>query len=250
MRIVTTAWRALGLMTLVTLATTGCSRWLDIVPPTAVSETRPEASIAQDERVPLVLDAVKISRNGSPQNPSTDTERRFLGALQTLGLFSQVSQFDASPAASREKFVAARLSIDDTIDPHAGAAAWKGMVIGASMFLLSPVIGLEYDYGTQVTLELERWDGNLKTYRAQASGTAHYELFGATPVMIDELKGHVLEACITNLLDQVAQDTSLYVSSSAPPADRRIRTITVKARRATPGILPVAAHPVSASSGQ
>ena len=68
--------------------------------------------------------------------------------------------------------------------------------------------------------------------------------------MIDELKGHMREVCITNLLDQVAQDTSFYVSSSAPLADRRIRTITVKAGRTTPGILPVAAHPVSASSGR
>ena len=87
----------------------------------------------------------------------------------------------------------ANLTIDDAIDSHPGEAAWKGFAIGGSMFLLAPVIDFHYDYGTHLTLELERWDGTVKTYHAESSGTARYNLFSASPSMIAELKGHVVE---------------------------------------------------------
>lgn len=240
----TTSWRALGLLTILAMVASGCSRWLDLVPPTTVTESRSNAPIDSDERVPLVLQAVKITQNGSPQNPSVDIERRFLGSVQELGLFSSVSQFDTKAVAGHSRYVSAMLSIDNIIDPHSGEAAWKGMVIGASMFLLSPLIELAYDYGTLMTLELERWDGSVKKYHAHASGTARYELFGATPVMIDELKGHVLEACINNLIDQVANDTTFYVASSAPLPDSPIHTIVVKARKPL-AVSPISVVPVS-----
>ena len=43
-----------------------------------------------------------------------------------------------------------------------------------------PVHSAEYDYAAHMTLELERWDGQVKRYESQSSaGTAHYQLFGA-----------------------------------------------------------------------
>jgi len=38
--------------------------------------------------------------------------------------------------------------------------------------------------------------------------------------MIGELKGQVTEACLTELMDQLVQDTNFYVASSAPLLDR------------------------------
>jgi hypothetical protein len=98
------------------------------------------------------------------------------------------------------------------------------------MFLLSPVIELDYDYAAQASLELERWDGQVKRYEARSAGTAHYHLFGATPIMIGELKGQVTEACLTELMDQLVRNTNFYMASNTPLSDSRILSVTVNAR--------------------
>lgn len=79
-----------------------------------------------------------------------------------------------------------------------------------------PFVDFEYDYAAKIGLELERWDGQIKRYEGTSSGTVQYKLFGATPVMIDELKGHVTEACLTELTAQLVHDTTLYLANSAP----------------------------------
>ncbi|MBH0180444.1 MAG: hypothetical protein HP490_01870 [Nitrospira sp.] len=131
--------------------------------------------------------------------------------------------------------VTARITFDETIDSHSGPTALKGIVIGASMFLLSPFIELDYDYTAQAHLELERWDGHITHYDARSSGTAHYNLFGASPVVINELKGQVIETCLNALMNQLVHDTPLYMASKTPLPASTIHTITVKARR--PAIL-------------
>lgn len=231
--------RILGVLLLAGVATTGCTRWIDVKPASEPAPLAAAHTIARDERVPLILDAVKISHNGSPQNPSPDLERRFLSAFQELSLFSQLSVFDNAPSGSTGKTIVARLSVNDSIDSHPGQAAWKGVVIGASMFLLAPIMELNYDYGTNLTLELERWDGTVKTYTASSNGTAHYNLFAASPGMIAELKGHVLETGITDLMGQVMKDTPFYNASSAPANERTLYSVSVKSTRRTPAALPV-----------
>lgn len=114
------------------------------------------------------------------------------------------------------------------------------------MFLLSPIIELNYDYTTQAYLELERWDGQVKRYEARSSGTMHYNVFGATPIMIDELKGQVTEACLTELMNQLVQDANLYLAGNTPLPNSPIRTVTVKARK--PLAPPAALSPIPIST--
>jgi len=90
------------------------------------------------------------------------------------------------------------------------------------MFLLSPVIDLDYDYAAEASLELGRWDGQIKRYKARSAGTAHYTVFAASPTMIGELKGQVTEACLTELMDQLIRDTNFYMASSTPLPDSPI----------------------------
>jgi hypothetical protein len=143
------------------------------------------------------------------------------------------------------KIVSARITMEETLEPHSWLTAFKGIIIGGSMFLLSPFIDLEYGYTATIALALERWDGQVKRYEGTSSGTVQYKLFGATPVMIDELKGHVTEACLADLTGQLIQDTTLYLASSAPLPENGIRMVTVKAKRpsaaqAAQSIVPVA----------
>lgn len=230
-------WSVLGLVGLVLFGITGCTRWIDVKPPSVDPKETITHSLPNDERVPLVTNSFHLLRNGSSQYPSADLERRILSSVQETSLFSTLLPLGEKSDSLGEKVVSARITVDETIEPHSWLSAFKGILIGGSMFLLSPFIDLEYEYAATVALELERWDGQVTRYEGRSSGTVHYKLFGATPVMIDELRGHVTEACLTDLTGQLVRDTKLYMASSAPLPDTGIRTVTVKAKR------PATTHP-------
>ncbi|MGC4098796.1 MAG: hypothetical protein QM706_16915 [Nitrospira sp.] len=230
-------WLVLSLAGFVLYGIPGCTRWIDVQPPSADLKEPLTHSLPNDERVPLVTNSFHVSRNGSSQYPSADLERRILSSVQDTSLFSTLLPLGGTADSLGDKVISARIIVDETIEPHSWLSAFKGIIIGGSMFLLSPFIDLEYGYAATVALELERWDGHVARYEGRSSGTVHYKLFGATPVMIDELKGHVTEACLTDLTRQLVRDTKLYMASSAPLPDTGIRTVTVKSKR------PATTHP-------
>lgn len=236
----------LGLVVLTTNTTVGCTtRWIDISPSPTSRDNPVTQSILNDERVPLVMDGFRMTQNGAPQNPSTEVEHRILNTVQETRLFSTLVPLGGNLAPLGDKVVTARITFDETIDSHSGETAWKGFVIGASMFLLSPVIDLDYDYAAETSLELGRWDGQIKRYKARSAGTAHYTVFAASPTIIGELKGQVTEACLTDLMDQLIRDTNFYMASSAPLPDSSIVSVTVKARKPLPSPASPSAVPVS-----
>lgn len=233
------SWTIIVCCGVLIMLTTGCGHRIELQA-TADSSPKPIVrEIARDEQVPLVIDSVDTTRNGSPQNSSLETEHRVLGTLRGVGLFSRLGDMNSPEPPASEKFIRARLLFDEAIDSHSGDVAWKSIAIGASMFTLAPFIPLEYDYSAHVTLELERWDGRVKHYESRSAGTAHYKMFGATPLMIDELKGHVTESCLMALMEQVVRDTAFYTASSAPILDQPIRSVSVKSKRATFTSVPV-----------
>ena len=224
-------WLVLSLAGIVLCSITGCARWIDVQPSSADAKEILTHSLPNDERVPFVTNSFHVSRNGSSQYPSADLERRILSSVQDTSLFSTLLPLGGTSDSLGDKVISARIIVDETIEPHSWLSAFKGIIIGGSMFLLSPFIDLEYGYAATVALELERWDGQVTRYEGRSAGTVHYKLFGATPVMIDELKGHVTEACLTDLTRQLVRDTKLYMASSAPLPDTGIRTVTVKSKR-------------------
>jgi hypothetical protein len=234
---------------LTTATTVGCTtRWIDVSPSPTNRDNPVTQSILNDERVPLVMDGFRMTQNGAPQNPSTEVERRILNTVHETHLFSTLVPLGGNVVPLGDKVVTARITFDETIDSHSGETAWKGFLIGASMFLLSPVIDLDYDYAAEASLELGRWDGQVKRYTARSAGTAHYTVFAASPTLIGELKGQVTEACLTDLMDQLIRDTNFYVASSAPLPDSPAVSVTVKARKpqsslASPSAVPVSTAP-------
>ncbi|MCP9471441.1 MAG: hypothetical protein NNA30_01735 [Nitrospira sp.] len=225
-----TGWIMLGLFTMTTL---GCGRWIDVTPSPPSDAAPLTRTVSKDERVPLVVEGLQVIQNGAPQHPSSDLERRLLANVQETRLFSTVIPLGGDSSSLSEATVTARMTLEETIDPRSGASAWKGFLVGASMFLLAPLIELDYGYAAQATLELERWDGDVRRYEAASSGTARYHLFGATPILFDELKGQVTETCLQDLMRQLVRDSERYLAGrpASPPA---IRTVTVGARKSTP----------------
>ena len=231
-----------GVAGLVVLVASGCSHWIELTDQ-ATPPYPSQATIASDLRVPLLLETVHITQNGAPLATPPGLERQVLGALETTQLFSQHFQSGYAQPAPNQAHVTIRLSMDNHVEPHAGETAFRGFVIGASMFLLAPVISLDYDYGTEMALEVERWDGQTKQYTASSSGSAHYYLFGASPHVIEELKGQVTDTCLTSLLDQLVRDYTFYLADSSSQSESGIRTVSVGTRQ------PIAdVHPVSTNT--
>lgn len=233
---------------LLVVATGGCARSIALAPSSFEQHDSVMLSIEDDDRVPFVMDSFRVLLNGAHQNPSSTLERRILNSVQETRLFSLILPLGATQTSRDRKAISARITFEESIDPHSGQTAVKGFLVGASMFLLSPIIDLNYDYAAKASLELERWDGQVKRYEARSSGTLQYNLFGATPIMIDELKGQVTEACLAELVHHLLQDGTFYIASSAPLSDSSIRTITVKAPQprasdTNPVALPISSSP-------
>jgi hypothetical protein len=195
--------------------------------------------VATDARVPLLLETIRVTHNGSSIAPPALLERQVLGAIEATRLFSQHYQSGYTQPAKNQTRVTVRLAIDNLVEPHAGQAAWRSFLISASMFTLSPFISLNYDYGSQMSLEMERWDGQIKHYSATSNGSARYNLFGASPEVIEQLKGQVTEACLSSLLNQVIQDSTFYVASNEQTLGNSIRTVSVGVRHSSSHAVPI-----------
>ena len=226
----------------------GCSHWIELSVP---SEAAPmtSATVATDARVPLLFETVRVTYNGASIAPSAILVRQVLGAIEATRLFSQHYQSGYTHPTADQASITVRLSINNLVEPHAGEAAWLGFVVAASMFTLAPVITLDYDYGSEMLLEMERWDGQIKRYRATANGSASYNLFGANPEVIEQLKGQVTDACLSALLNQVIQDSTFYLANREQPQGHPIRTVSVRVRQMSPRAIPVA-QPIANSSSQ
>jgi hypothetical protein len=225
---------------------TGCSHWIELSAPT---DTAPpaRATVATDARVPLLLETIRVTHNGSSIAPPAILERQVLGAIEATRLFSHHYQSGYTQPAGNQAHVTVRLSIDNLVEPHAGQAAWRGLLVGASMFTLAPFISLNYDYGAQMSLEMERWDGQTKHYTATSNGSARYHLFGANPEVIEQLKGQVTEVCLSSLLNQVIHDSTFYLASSEQPQGNPIRTVSVGVRHTSPRATTIS-QPIADSS--
>jgi hypothetical protein len=220
----------------------GCSHWIEIAEQNGAPAPL-ETTVTNDSRVPLLLETIRATQNGAALATPIAFERQVLGAFEATKLFSQHFQSGYAQPATNQPHVKIRLSMNNSVEPHAGGAAWNGFLIGASMFLLAPVVTLDYDYGTQMTLEIERWDGQTKQYQASSSGTAHYHLFAASRHLIDELKGQVAETCLAQLLDQVIHDAPFYIAGEPVPSEPGIRTVSVGTKLSPPSVHPVSTNP-------
>lgn len=188
---------------------------LELVP--NISERLVQASVPIADRVPASLDLVRTIRNGAPLDPSVTFDQRVLVALRETQLFSHlIYPGHGQPALEGQKYVVAKLSVNETVDRYARKNAFKGFVVGASMFILTPFLPMEYSYASQMTLDLQRWDGEMKHYTAVSQGTIYYQLFDATPLLTEELKGRVTERCLNALMVQLVNDAGFYKASAAP----------------------------------
>lgn len=177
----------LTIVVLIAWAAAGCERWMRVVElPAPDTMTLAPVPVSTQKSPVLVLTSL-ITQNGAPQNPNAELERRLVGLLHESGLFSHTAQVGYAEVPE-SGHVQARLSIEEHIDPHTGQTAWRGFLIGASMFTLTTFFPMEYDYAARMTLELRRWDGHVRRYAAASEGTAFFHVFGASPLTALEVE--------------------------------------------------------------
>lgn len=192
----------------------GCSRWSEVTHSSDVPRSPTDFSVQgmhHAAQVPLILSPIQVSQNGSGMTTTSEFERRVLSHLDRAHLFSYLTHEATGPPPDQQH-VRARLTVKETAEPHSGENAFKGFVVGASMFLLTPWLPFEYDFSAQMVLDIERWDGQAKRYLASSEGKAYFHLFGATPLTIPELEGRVTESCLTNLTQQLIADTAFFTA--------------------------------------
>lgn len=101
-------WSLVGFVGLLLYMNTGCTRSIELKPASVHSQSADTHLLANDERVPLVMDSFHLSRNGAPQNPSTETERRILNRVQETHLFSTLIPLGTQSDSLGDKTVSAR----------------------------------------------------------------------------------------------------------------------------------------------
>ncbi|MEP6936412.1 MAG: hypothetical protein ABI988_21120, partial [Nitrospirota bacterium] len=67
---------------------TGCSHWIEMTEPKGAPPPT-SATVATDARMPLLLETVRVTHNGSSIAPPAILERQVLGAIEATRLFSQ-----------------------------------------------------------------------------------------------------------------------------------------------------------------
>ena len=95
----------------------GCAHWIELA---ALTEAAPPTSttVATDARVPLLLETIRVTQNGSSVAPPANLERQVLGAIEATRLFSQHYQSGYTQPAADQARVTVRLSINNLVEPH------------------------------------------------------------------------------------------------------------------------------------
>ena len=193
---------ALGLMFLMASGCYYSTRLVQYPPPLVLSPR------AAPDPIPLVIERVTTSLNGTPTSASPGFEKDYIAGLRTLGFFSPIlnsDRVDEAPAGAARMTIANAVSID----PHQGSAIVKGFFIGLSLYLLTPVLPLIHDVAETVSATIALPNGTVRQYQVTSTGRGTYAL-GANGVLMEaELSSKVGTATLQGLLNRIREDDAL-----------------------------------------
>jgi hypothetical protein len=151
-----------------------------------------------------IMDDLRVTSNGQAVDANEAFQKRFMTNLKDTHLFSKVTT--ETPTIQPDKMANFALSVAENQDTNQGANAAKGFFIGASLYLLTPVLPLSYDFAQDMTLNVTRSDGRSKRYTAKGKGEARYHLFANAPMAGEEVRGQIINNNLAALMNQIKQD--------------------------------------------
>jgi len=184
----------------------GCSHWVEVkVRPPGSEGVLPAAGRGESH---AYMASVKTWSNRVETSPSTDFVRRFARDLEATNAFASVAA--EKPPGVGDGHVAFSLMVHEEVQPHTGEAVLKGVFIGLSLFLLTPVLPLRSDFESQMELSAMRPDGQARRYETVCKGTAYFHLFGDAYAAGLQLVAEVTNCNVNSLMNQIVSDCEFY----------------------------------------
>ncbi|BEH09648.1 MULTISPECIES: hypothetical protein [Geobacter] len=152
-----------------------------------------------------VMNDLRVKSNGQEVNASSEFQKRFVTNLKDTKIFESV--ITDMPTTKPEKYVNFALTVNENQDTNQGANVAKGFFIGLSLYLLTPVLPLSYDFDSEMLLNATRWDGKTKQYVAKGQGSASYHLFANAPMAGGEVRAKITNNNLNALMNQLVRDT-------------------------------------------
>ena len=202
---------AIGLCLLMMLLMTGCYSHIGMtkIPPNS-NNIIPRARSMLLPAAYLI--SIQVIRNGTPSNVNPAFERRFIGRLQEAGVFSDVISTVGRGRKLEGPHFDLVLHISETDHPHTLSNAIKEIFIGLSIYLLTPVLPLHYEYEEEMTLTVRLPNLTKKEYKAVARGSIYATWDRLGGVAYCKLTGKTVERCIISIVNQLVNDRWLYTS--------------------------------------
>lgn len=198
------------LVLLLLFALTGCtSHWANVEITPEGADFAPSSHISPKEsKCVAVMNDLRVKSNGFDVNASADFQRRFISNVKDTRVFSNV--VSEMPATKPERYVDLALAVSEKQDSKQGANMAKGFLIGLSIYTLTPVIPLSYDFESEMLLQATRWDGKTRQYTAKGKGTEAYHLFANAHAAGNELRAQVTNNNINALMSQLVSDADFF----------------------------------------
>lgn len=198
---------SLGVSIILTMLLSGCAaHWSNIdLKPDGADSLAPYTGDKKTASCVAIMNDLRVKSNGQEVNASSEFHKRFVANLKDARVFESV--VSDMPATKPEKYVNLSLAVNENQDTNQGANVAKGFFIGLSLYLLTPVLPLSYDFESEMLLNATRWDGKSKQYSAKGNGSASYQLFANARMAGSEVRAKVTNNNLNALMNQLVQDT-------------------------------------------
>ena len=156
-----------------------------------------------------IMADLKVKLNGHETNPSLGFQNRFITHIKDTKIFDSV--IHDMPSIKPERYVSFVLESDENEEKDQAVNAVKGFFIGLTLFVLTPVIPLSYEFESDMHLYATRGDGKTNRYNAKGKGSVSYQFFGAAKAS-QELISEVTNNNINSLINQLSLDENFLCS--------------------------------------
>lgn len=160
--------------------------------------------------LPAYITSVDVSSNGNTVSPNQDFINKFIKDMEKMRTFSTILQ--GKPDTHSKQFVKLAIRVSETEDWHRVANSFKSFFAGFTMFVLTPVLRLDYDFEQEISIQASRWDGQIKNYTAKGTASNSYTWNAAQEAR--SIQNQVVEANRNSLINQLVQEAAFFENKS------------------------------------
>ncbi|TKB75922.1 MAG: hypothetical protein E8D46_00805 [Nitrospira sp.] len=159
--------------------------------------------VSKSSNLAAYVSGINVRAEKSEVNTAEGFERRVVSHLHQSGYFSDVilGIYQKRPESP---YVDLTFNINEKEYPHLGLNVLKGVFIGLTLYLLTPVLPMNYDFETDFSL-IAKWtaDGAQREYTAFCSASAYGTLGSNFEVEAHKAKLDSTERCLNSVINQL-----------------------------------------------